>query len=155
MYLPLILNNYATGWVEVGRGSATNGGISDNDAASAFATIVMDSQGKPYVAWLDEGDVVDDYFEIRLKHWTWHDHSRVSMPSEIYVRRWYSGTWNQVGAGSATGGGISNDDGESKYPSIAVTSSGTPYIAWHIRHLGRNHLIGMVPAFCVQRSILP
>ena len=36
--------------------------------------------------------------------------------------------WREVGASSATGGGISNNAGDSKDPAIAVAPDGTPYV---------------------------
>jgi PKD repeat protein len=36
-----------------------------------------------------------------------------------------------VGAGSATGGGISDNSGDSYFPSVAIAPDGTPYVAWH------------------------
>lgn len=38
--------------------------------------------------------------------------------------------WEEVGAGSASAGGISDNYGVSVYPSLAISPDGTPYIAW-------------------------
>jgi hypothetical protein len=96
-------------WEEVGTGSATGGGISDNAGASEHPSVSVAPDGTPYVAW--------------------HDDS--SGDAEIYVRRWNGSTWEEVGAGSASGGGISNDGGASEYPAMAMGPGGRPYVAWH------------------------
>jgi hypothetical protein len=49
---------------------------------------------------------------------------------EIYVLRWNGSAWEEVGAGSASGEGISDNDTFSGYPSVAVAPSGIPYVAW-------------------------
>ena len=99
----------APGWQEVGTGSATGGGISDNDSQSSFASVAIAPDGTPYVAWSDDSS--GDY--------------------EIYVRRWNGSTWEEVGTGSASGGGISDNTGDSYNPSMAIAPDGTPYVAWH------------------------
>jgi hypothetical protein len=96
------------GWQEVGAGSASGGGISNTSSWSGEAALAIAPVGTPYVAWADEG----------------------SGHSEIYVRRWNGSDWEEVGAGSASGGGISGDDSFSYAPSIAIAPDGTPYIAW-------------------------
>jgi hypothetical protein len=95
-------------WEEVGVGSATGGGISDNSGQSWYPSVAIDLFGTPYVAW--------------------HDDSGAN--NEVYVRRWNGSSWEEVGVGSATGGGISDNSGQSTYPAIATAPSGTPYVAW-------------------------
>jgi hypothetical protein len=94
-------------WEEVGTGSATGGGISDNSGSSGRPVMAVAPDGTVYVAWEDYSDG----------------------DSEIYVRRWRYDAWEQIG-GSASGGGISNNSGSSEFPSVAVAADGTPYIAW-------------------------
>jgi hypothetical protein len=91
-------------WEEVGTGSASGGGISNDEDASLSPSIAIAPDGMVYVAW--------------------------SGNSEIYVRRWNGSVWEEVGAGSATGGGISNNEGDSLGSSLAVASNGTPYVTW-------------------------
>ncbi len=95
-------------WVEMGSGSASGGGISDNDGDSWSPSLALGPDGMPIVAWDDESK--DD--------------------GEIYVRRWNGSSWVEMGSGSASGGGISMNSGFSAYPSLAVNSYGTPIIAW-------------------------
>ncbi len=156
-------------WVEVGDGSASGGGISNNLGNSAWAAIAITLDGIPYVAWLDfsDGDDSETYvrswngnnwIEVGLGSasgggisndsggtgspsiatatdgtpyvtWSWSDDS--SEDWEIYIRTWNGSNWIEVGAGSASGGGISNNTGDSSRPSIAIAIDGTPYVAWH------------------------
>jgi hypothetical protein len=99
------------GWREVGSGSASGGGISDDDDDSCGPSIAIAPDGTPYVAWTDRN------------HFDKHDR-------DIYARRWNGEDWEKVGTGSASGGGISGDNGCASGPSIAIASDGTPYIAW-------------------------
>ena len=96
------------GWQEVGTGSATGGGISDNAGYSSKPAVAVAPGGKLYVAWQDDSS---------------GDH-------EIYVRRWTGSQWEAVGAGSAEGGGISDNDGQSYDPSLAIAPDGTAFVAW-------------------------
>ncbi len=95
-------------WQEVGANSASGGGISNNDGESRGVDLAVDHSGTPYA--------------------TWHDSSNGNF--EIYVRRWNGSFWEEVGAGSATGGGISNSSGFSFWPSIGFASDGAPFITW-------------------------
>ncbi|MBI2900321.1 MAG: fibronectin type III domain-containing protein [Planctomycetes bacterium] len=49
---------------------------------------------------------------------------------EIHSRRSSGGSWDETEAGSATGGGISNNAGDSQHPKAAVDSLGVPYVVW-------------------------
>ena len=96
-------------WEEVGAGSASGGGISDNGGESRFTSVAIAPDGTPYVAWGDQ---------LGSANW------------EIYVRRWNGSDWEEVGTGSASGGGISDNTGGSGWPSLAVAPDGRPYVAW-------------------------
>lgn len=96
-------------WVEVGSSSATDGGISDTSGWSYGPSVGVDGSGNPYVAWYDS----------------------TSGNSEIYVKRYDGADWVEVGSGSASGGGISDDSGASQMPSLALDASANPYVAWY------------------------
>lgn len=98
----------AQGWEEVGTGSATGGGISNNAGESSRPSIGLLPDGTLCVAWDDAS----------------------SGSAEIYLRCWQENTWQQLGSASATGGGISDNAGESMAPSLAISSAGVPYVAW-------------------------
>lgn len=152
-------------WVEIGTNSAALGGISDNDGDSGGPSLAIDSSGQPLVAWTDNSS---GNWEIYVRRWdgmdwvelgtgsasgggisdnsgisyspslviapdqtpivAWAD--RTSGEDEIYVRRWNGVDWVEMGAGSAVGGGISNNSGRSHQPSLAVSSSGEIAVAW-------------------------
>jgi hypothetical protein len=99
-------------WEEVGTGSAVGGGISNDTGVSTTPSLAVSAAGVPYVAWTNLDLSGDD---------------------EIYVRRWNGGSWEEVGAGSATGGGISNNGNDSSVPSWAIALDGTVYVAWQDR----------------------
>ncbi|MEW6358544.1 MAG: FG-GAP-like repeat-containing protein [Planctomycetota bacterium] len=95
-------------WVEMGAGSATGGGISQNIGVSWSPSIAIGSDGNPIVAW-----------------------TNFSANDEIYVRRWDGASWVEIGAGSASGNGISNTGGNSYGASIAIGTDGNPIVAWY------------------------
>jgi hypothetical protein len=103
-----ILQWSGSAWEEVGTGSASGGGISGYDGYSFSPSLAIEPGGLPYVAWVNESD--GSY--------------------EIFVRRWNGAFWEEVGAGSASGGGISDNPGESFAPSMAIGPDGIPYVAW-------------------------
>ncbi len=95
-------------WNEVGGGSASGGGVSYNSTISRAPSIAVASTGVPYVAWSDQRAGV----------------------GEIFVKRWNGSYWEEVEPGSAGGGGISNNEGESTDPVLAAGDDGTIYVAW-------------------------
>ncbi|HUW09189.1 MAG TPA: PPC domain-containing protein, partial [Anaerolineae bacterium] len=154
-----------TSWEEVGAGSASGGGISDNHGGSFNPSLAVAGDGTVYVAWADMSDGDGEIYVLRWdgsswqevgagsasgggisnnlngswvpslaiapdgKPWVaWEDHSHWN--PEIFVRRWNGSTWETVGAGSASGGGISNSTGESYDPELVVASDGSAFVAW-------------------------
>ncbi len=105
-YLPVVVHG-GPWWQEVGAGSASGGGISNTPVESSDPSIAIAPDGTPYVAWQDGGG-----------------------EAQIYVKRWNGQTWEEVGSGSASGGGISNTNGLSQRPSIAIAPDGKPYVTW-------------------------
>jgi hypothetical protein len=153
-------------WVEIGDGSASGGGISNNAGSSEEPAVAVGSDGMPVVAWVDNS--LDD-FEIYLRRWNgsawvelagsasfgglsnntsgsggpsvvvgndlmpivaWSNEAAGLFNREIYVRRWNGSSWIEMGAGSASGGGISNTEGIDRAPSVAIGTDGLPVIAW-------------------------
>jgi len=97
-------------WVLIGTGPDTGGGVSDNGDYSEYPSIDISVAGVPYVTWRNTTE--DDY--------------------EIYVKRWNgaAGVWEEVGDGSASEGGISDNEGRSRLPSISVSPAGDVIVAW-------------------------
>jgi hypothetical protein len=75
---------------------------------SWLPALALDSDGTPYVSWEDHGG--------------WN--------AELFIRAWNGSSWETVGEGSASGSGISDNDGRSVDPSLAIGPDGTPYVAW-------------------------
>ena len=87
-----------SGWDEL-AGSAHGGGISGSSRASYAATAAIGADGEPLVAWSDMSGTQD-------------------FRADIYFRRWGGSSWQEMDAGSASGGGISNLTGFSVDPQI-------------------------------------
>lgn len=104
-------------WQPAGPGSASGGGISDNDGHSRGAAVAAGPNGDLFVAWSDTsaGD------------------------AEIYLRHWDGANWSALG-GSAMDGGISDNDGDSLWPVVAVGPDGQPWVAWHDLSGGRAEI---------------
>lgn len=96
-------------------GSASGGGVSQTANPSEMPSVATDPWGHPVLAWVDK--------------------------SEIYVKRWTGSAWEEVGAGSASGGGISNTEGSSNTPSLALDPMGSPaVVAWRDSSSGRHEI---------------
>ncbi|MCX6910683.1 MAG: Ig-like domain-containing protein, partial [Verrucomicrobia bacterium] len=104
-------------WVELGSGSASGGGISANSGQSSSPAIVIGADGYPVVAW---GDATPGQ-------------------SEIYVKRWDGSAWVEMGAASASGGGISNTSANSYRPSLCLGPDNLPVVAWQEFISGSNY----------------
>lgn len=94
-------------WVAAGSGATSGGGISNTADKSKEPALAVRG-GVPYVAW-EEG---------------------ASSADEIYIRRLAGDKWVEVGSGSAEGGGISNNAGNSQFPALAFDGAGRLYVAW-------------------------
>jgi len=94
-------------WIELGLNSATDNGISNDTlgGASTSSIAVDPVNGHVYIAW-ESGN------------------------SEIYVKKWNGSVWSEVGAGSASAAGISNNTGLSRFPSIAIGTDQQPVVTW-------------------------
>lgn len=105
-------------WQEVGQGSASGGGISENSGLSGWPEIDVAPNGTVYVAWTDNS----------------------SGNYEVYVKAWDGYGWTEVGNGSASGGGISNNQGDSLWATIVADSTNAPIVAWHDNSSGQNQI---------------
>lgn len=99
-------------WEEVGPGSASAGGISNTSYISYSPSLKVMPNNMPCAAWED----------------SWTDGSISGNPS-VYIRCWNGSSWSEVGAGSASGVGISNGDA-THVPSLDIARDATPYVAW-------------------------
>ena len=66
------------------------------------------------MAWCDRSKDVDDEYGDK----------------EIYIKRWDGDSWEEMGAGSASGGGISATTGDSWRPALILDENGYPVVAW-------------------------
>ena len=88
--------------------SGSAGGLSANAGMSQSPSVAYDAAGRPVVAWQDAADG----------------------DTEVYVRRFDGATWAGL-AGSATGGGVSDNRTQSLAPSLAINPlGGRPGVAW-------------------------
>ena len=104
-------------WSELG-GSASGGGISNNSGDSVWPSVAVGPDGNPWVAWHDD----------------------TPNKTEIYVRRWTGTAWEQVGASSATGGGISNNKGDSRFVDLHVAANGQAFAVWTDSSAGNSEV---------------
>lgn len=109
-------------WVEIGRSSASGGGISNNAGESLFPAIAIGADGNPIVCW--ENDDAD----FRL---------------QIYVKRWNGSRWSEMGSGSASDGGVSNNHGDSTHPAIVIGPNDNPIVCWRDEE-GTRYVIGQI-----------
>ena len=94
--------------IQVGEGIAADGGISGSNEISLAPHVAVAPDDTVYVIWYE----------------------RLGTNTDILIRRWNGSIWVEVGAGSATGGGISNTVGSSSLPSVTITSANMPIVAW-------------------------
>ncbi len=98
-------------WDEVGVGSASGEGISQDSDPSGGPSIAIDLNGMPYVSWIN------------------YKHGHGVDLSDVYLRHWNGNDWEEVGPNSASGGGISNT-GTVHGASLAISPDGSLYVAW-------------------------
>jgi hypothetical protein len=96
-------------WVEVGSGSASDGGVSTSAHGASDPAVALDDADTPYLAWQDSA----------------------ATHLDIYVRRFDGENWVEAGTGSASGGGVSDTPTHnSRWPAMDLDSIGYPYVAW-------------------------
>jgi hypothetical protein len=99
-------------WVEMGKHSASGGGISNNPGESLFPAIAIGADGHPVICWNDDCGTGRE------------------MRQQIYVKRWDGSGWVELGRGSASEAGISNDHAECEHPQVVLDSGGYPIVCW-------------------------
>ncbi len=99
-----------TSWQPLGLTSAMLGGISNSTYYAWGASVAIGPNGLPVVAWVNQGSYSTD--------------------ADIYVKRWSGSAWEELGPGSASGGGISQTAAFSRDPSLAVGPDNVPIVAW-------------------------
>lgn len=101
-------------WIEVGNNSAANNGISNTIRDSIRPSIFVSDSGI-YVAWLE---LQENSTDIN------------NSLGDVYVRHWNGSIWEEVGHGSATGGGINNSN-KAHVPQVAMDNSEEIiYVVW-------------------------
>jgi len=100
-------------WAEL-DGSGSGGGLSRNGSRSVHPVVAIDPKGNPVVAWYCIPRFGPVVFSAR----------------EVYLRRWDGQHWVELG-GSASGGGVSKNRGDSYMPSLAIDRNGNPSVLWH------------------------
>ena len=96
-------------WQEYSAGSASGSGISNSPGDSSSPWIRLSSTDIPHVVW--EGKNTDGSYRA-------------------YIRRWNGSEWEEMGVGSATGGGISNTTGEFKISEHSHRADDAIYVVW-------------------------
>lgn len=94
-------------WVAAGTGATSGGGISNTGNTSVEPALAVQG-GAPYVVWQET----------------------TNSDAEVYIRRLAGDNWVEVGNGSASGGGISDNSGDSQYAALAFDGQGRLYVAW-------------------------
>ena len=147
-------------WVEVGANSASGGGVSNNSGSSEYPSLAVTPDNTPYIAWRDDSGGDTEIYVRRWNGSIWEEAGTSSasgggisnnsgsagepsmaiapdgtpyvvwQDTEVYVRRWNGNSWEEVGIGSASGGGVSDILGADYSPSLAISSDSLPYIAW-------------------------
>jgi hypothetical protein len=82
----------------LGTGAASGNGVSQSAGTARRPAMAIDSANRPVVAWTDTG----------------------SGRAQIYVRRFEDGEWREMGASSATAGGVSNSGATKGSPELAA-----------------------------------
>jgi hypothetical protein len=147
-------------WVAMGSGSDSGGGVSDTMGNSSYPALVMDPDDNPILAWADAAPGAAQIYAKRWDGSAWVEIGGGSASGaglsngiggfntpalaidpagdpilawggpDIYALRFDGSEWVELGAGSATGGGISNLVGSSFGPDLAFDAAGMPIVAW-------------------------
>lgn len=105
--MQIVVHRYdGTTWTPVGEGG--NLGALRTDGDSRNCDLTIDAEGRPIVAFDDNSTGL----------------------RQIYVARFDDDRWRELGAGSASGGGLSNAGLVSGRPDIDVDGNGNPMVTW-------------------------
>jgi len=116
----------ADGWIEIGTGSATAGGISNTGEGTEarYPVIGTDADGYPVVCWYE---------------------TQPGAPgsARVYIKRWDGIAWVELGAGSASGDGMS--DGLGIMPVITTDNAGKPIVGYltEVGDVGINFIVAV------------
>lgn len=147
-------------WVEMPAGSATGLGLTGGTAGAADRpSLGRSTAGTPYLAYEEQNGADRDIFVMTWNGAAWTalggdvsaNASESLLPSialgigenpgvawqdgadpsrhEIFFRRWNGAAWVGL-SGSETGGGISNNIGDSVDPALVFDALGNPIVAW-------------------------
>ncbi len=95
-------------WQPAGEGAASGGGISKSLTPSVTPQIDISDSGTLYVCWTEE----------------------LAGNAEVYVLRFAGGEWWEISAGSAGGGGISGNEGDSRGCTVSAPADDNLQVAW-------------------------
>ncbi len=99
------------GWQEMGAGSACGGGLARANGYNTYVDLAAGPDGSVFAAISSSENYPKSKYQVS-------------------VLRWNGLSWADLGSKSAADGGISDNAGDSLYPSIAVLPSGKPIVAW-------------------------
>ncbi|MFC1781210.1 hypothetical protein ACFLZ8_03000, partial [Planctomycetota bacterium] len=99
-------------WTQMGRNSASSGGISNTTSESLYPDITINGNNNPYVCWAS-------YYEEGPER-----------QFEIYTKHWNGTSWVEISNNSASGNGISKTIGNSTNPQIVISRTDNPIICW-------------------------
>lgn len=96
-----VFTKEVNGWIPIGSGSASGGGISADQFDSTRVDIAVAPDGLLYAAWADQGS------------------------GRIVVKAWNGTKWLNIG-----GSGLSCGGNDAESPAIAIGSDGLPVLVW-------------------------
>ena len=96
-------------WVDADGSGKESINISNTIEQSRYPSLCLDETGNPHIAW--------------------YDYSPGN--SEIYYLKWKGVSWVDADGSGQESIRISNNSGESRYPSLCLDGTGNPHIAWH------------------------
>jgi len=105
-----------TAWVDADGSGQESINVSNRNEDSRNPSLCLDSLGNPHIAWDQSG--TGNY--------------------EIYYLKWNGTAWVDADGSGQESINVSNNAGDSGYPSLCLDSLDNPYIAWFDHTLGRQ-----------------